>query len=99
MDFLQKNAHNLVEMGESIDKFSNFDCECSAKKIYETRYGTTHADCIHTCINNVRKRRTPEIIIELIENDENEIKFIDSDMKWPSNNKSNKNIKKSITHN
>ena len=87
MHFLQKKAYNLVEMGEPIEKFWNLECECSAKNL-RTKYGTNDADCIHTCLNKVRKIDTPEIIIDQIEN---EINYFESDMKWSSNNK---NIKK-----
>ena len=96
---LSKKADILIENGESEKKFSNINCNCPSKKYYECMFGTIDADCIHTCHNKERKRKTPEINLEQIEIEETEIYFVNSDIKWPLDSNKNKSIKKRLQMN
>ena len=95
---LQAKAIKQITNGESKEKFQKIDCSCSSKKVYELRFGTQNVDCIHTCMNTQRQRKTPKVILENINFGDPEIVLKDSIVEWPNctKNKTNNKIELSI---
>ena len=92
--YLEKKANNLIEnSNQPKEKFQLEDCNCCSKKIYEARFNTKNADCIHTCLNSKRKREVENIQIEHVSFETNSVTFIDSNVTWDINRNNRKKQK------